>query len=91
MPSVLRVSCRHGVAMNSKRTQISTTLSDLAVIPLNGIDDHVPEDTQDTDQVEAVVDMRNDLGVFDQAPDAEALPLKSQQGKKRIRQRLFVR
>ena len=66
--------------MNSKRTQISTTLSDLAVIPRNGIDDHVPEDTQDTDQVEAVVDMLDDLGidVFDQAPDTDASPLKSQ-------------
>ncbi len=66
--------------MNSKRTQISTTLPDLAVIPLNGIDNHVPEDTQDTDQVEAVVDMLDDLGidVFDQAPDTDASPLKSQ-------------
>ncbi len=54
--------------MNSKRTQISTTLPYLAVIPLDGINNQVPEDTQDTDQVEAVADMVDDLGidVFDQ-------------------------
>ena len=44
------------------------------------LNDHLPEATQGTDQVEAVVDMLNDAGidVFDQAPDAEALLLEGQ-------------
>ena len=41
------------------------------------LNDHLPEAAQGTDQVEAVVDMLNELGidVFDQAPDADALLL----------------
>jgi len=41
------------------------------------LNDHLPEAAQGTDQVDAVVDMLNELGidVFDQAPDADALLL----------------
>jgi len=39
------------------------------------INDHLPEDIHDTDQIEAVVNMINDMGiqVFDEAPDPELL------------------
>ncbi|MFQ6024377.1 MAG: RNA polymerase sigma factor RpoD [Acidiferrobacterales bacterium] len=45
-----------------------------------GINNHVPEDTQDADQVEAVVDMLNnpDVDVFDQIRDSGTSPLKSE-------------
>ena len=44
------------------------------------INDHLPEDVHDTDQIEAVVSMINDMGieVFDKAPDADTLMLKSE-------------
>jgi len=42
------------------------------------INDHLPEDVHDTDQIEAVVNMINDMGiqVFDEPPDPETLLLK---------------
>jgi RNA polymerase primary sigma factor len=44
------------------------------------INDHLPEDIHDTDQIEAVVNMINDMGiqVFDEAPDPETLLLKAE-------------
>jgi RNA polymerase primary sigma factor len=44
------------------------------------INDHLPEDVHDTDQIEAVVGMINDMGieVFDQPPDADTLIMKSE-------------
>ncbi len=44
------------------------------------INDHLPEDVHDTDQIEAVVSMINDMGieVYDKAPDADTLMLKSE-------------
>ena len=43
------------------------------------INDHLPEDMHDTDQIEAVVKMINDMGieVFDKVPDADELLLKT--------------
>ncbi len=43
------------------------------------INDHLPEDVHDTDQIEAVVNMINDMGiaVFDEAPDPDTLLLKT--------------
>ena len=43
------------------------------------ISDHLPEDMNDTDQIETVVNMINDLGieVYDAAPDADTLLLKT--------------
>ncbi len=43
------------------------------------INDHLPEDMHDTDQIEAVVKMINDMGieVFDKAPDADEILLKT--------------
>jgi RNA polymerase primary sigma factor len=44
------------------------------------INDHLPEDIHDTDQIEAVVNMINDMGiqVFDEPPDPETLLLKAE-------------
>ncbi len=44
------------------------------------INDHLPEDIHDTDQIEAVVSMINDMGiqVYDEAPDPETLLLKAE-------------
>ena len=43
------------------------------------INDHLPEDMNDTDQIETVVNMINDMGieVFDSAPDPDTLLLKT--------------
>ncbi len=43
------------------------------------INDHLPEDMHDTDQIESVVKMINDMGieVFDKVPDADELLLKT--------------
>jgi RNA polymerase primary sigma factor len=43
------------------------------------INDHLPEEIHDTDQIEAVVNMINDMGiaVFDEAPDPDTLLLKT--------------
>jgi RNA polymerase primary sigma factor len=44
------------------------------------INDHLPEDMHDTDQIESVVNMINDMGidVFDHPPDPDTLLLKSE-------------
>jgi RNA polymerase primary sigma factor len=44
------------------------------------INDHLPEDVHDTDQIEAVVNMINDMGiqVYDEAPDPETLLMKQE-------------
>ena len=45
-----------------------------------GINDHLPEDMHDTDQIEAVVNMINDMGisVYDKPPDPDSLLLKEE-------------
>jgi RNA polymerase primary sigma factor len=47
------------------------------------INDHLPEDMNDTDQIESVVNMINDMGieVFDSVPDADSLLLKTETDK----------
>ncbi len=47
------------------------------------INDHLPEDMNDTDQIESVVNMINDMGieVFDSVPDADSLLLKAEADK----------
>ncbi len=44
------------------------------------INDHLPEDMHDTDQIEAVVNMINDMGIMvhDKAPDPDSLLLKEE-------------
>ena len=41
------------------------------------VNDHLPEDISDPEQVEEIIQMINDMGiqVFEEAPDAEALLL----------------
>ena len=41
------------------------------------VNDHLPEDISDPDQVEDIIQMMNDMGikVFEQAPDADELLL----------------
>ena len=43
------------------------------------INDHLPDDMNDTDQIEAVVNMINEMGieVYDAVPDADSLLLKT--------------
>ena len=47
------------------------------------INDHLPEDMNDTDQIESVVNMINDMGidVFDNVPDADSILLKAESDK----------
>ncbi|HEX9626285.1 MAG TPA: RNA polymerase sigma factor RpoD [Acidiferrobacterales bacterium] len=44
------------------------------------INDHLPEGVHDTDQIEAVINMINDMGidVYDQAPDPDTLLMKTE-------------
>jgi RNA polymerase primary sigma factor len=44
------------------------------------INDHLPEEVHDTDQIEAVVNMINDMGieVYDEPPDPDALLMKTE-------------
>src|SRR5229473_507054 len=44
------------------------------------INDHLPEDVHDADQIEAVINMINDMGieVYDHAPDPDTLLLKTE-------------
>ena len=44
------------------------------------INDHLPEDVHDTDQIEAVVNMINDMGidVYDQPPDPDTILMKTE-------------
>ena len=44
------------------------------------INDHLPEEVYDTDQIETVVNMINDMGidVYDQTPDPETLLMKNE-------------
>ena len=44
------------------------------------INDHLPEEVHDTDQIEAVVGMINDMGieVYDKAPDSDTLLMKTE-------------
>lgn len=46
------------------------------------INDHLPDDMNDTDQIEAVVNMINEMGieVYDSVPDADSLLLKDAEG-----------
>lgn len=46
------------------------------------INDHLPDDMNDTDQIEAVVNMINEMGidVYDSVPDADSLLLKTAEG-----------
>lgn len=63
---------------NSKKTELKRLIikgKEQGFLTYREINDHLPEDMNDTDQIESVVNMINDMGidVFDQVPDADTL------------------
>ena len=65
----------------AQRTQLKKLIiqgKEKGFLTYGEINDHLPEDVHDTDQIEAVVNMINDMGiqVFDEPPDPETLLLK---------------
>lgn len=71
---------------NSKKTELKRLIikgKEQGFLTYREINDHLPEDMNDTDQIESVVNMINDMGidVFDSVPDADSLLLKAQNEK----------
>ena len=68
---------------NSKKTELKRLIlkgKEQGFLTYREINDHLPEDMNDTDQIESVVNMINDMGieVFDSVPDADSLLLKAE-------------
>ena len=71
---------------SSKKTELKRLIikgKEQGFLTYREINDHLPEDMNDTDQIESVVNMINDMGidVFDAVPDADSLLLKAQNEK----------
>jgi RNA polymerase primary sigma factor len=71
---------------SSKKTELKRLIikgKEQGFLTYREINDHLPEDMNDTDQIESVVNMINDMGidVFDSVPDADSLLLKAQNEK----------
>ena len=71
---------------NSKKTELKRLIikgKEQGFLTYREINDHLPEDMNDTDQIESVVNMINDMGidVFDAVPDADSLLLKASSDK----------
>jgi len=71
---------------NSKKTELKRLIvkgKEQGFLTYREINDHLPEDMNDTDQIESVVNMINDMGidVFDSVPDADSLLLKASSDK----------
>ena len=71
----------------SKKTELKRLIvkgKEQGFLTYREINDHLPEDMNDTDQIESVVNMINDMGidVFDAVPDADSLLLKAQADEK---------
>ena len=67
----------------TQRTQLKKLIiqgKEQGFLTYREINDHLPEDVHDTDQIEAVVNMINDMGidVYDEAPDPDTLLLKTE-------------
>ena len=67
----------------SKKTELKRLIvkgKEQGFLTYREINDHLPEDMNDTDQIESVVNMINDMGidVFDAVPDADSLLLKAE-------------
>ncbi len=67
---------------SSKKTELKRLIlkgKEQGFLTYREINDHLPEDMNDTDQIESVVNMINDMGieVFDSVPDADSLLLKA--------------
>ena len=63
---------------SSKKTELKRLIlkgKEQGFLTYREINDHLPEDMNDTDQIEAVVNMINDMGidVFDSVPDTDTL------------------
>jgi RNA polymerase primary sigma factor len=63
---------------SSKKTELKRLIlkgKEQGFLTYREINDHLPEDMNDTDQIESVVNMINDMGidVFDAVPDADTL------------------
>jgi len=63
---------------SSKKTELKRLIlkgKEQGFLTYREINDHLPEDMNDTDQIESVVNMINDMGidVFDSVPDADTL------------------
>jgi len=70
----------------SKKTELKRLIikgKEQGFLTYREINDHLPEDMNDTDQIESVVNMINDMGieVFDSVPDADSLLLKAENDK----------
>lgn len=71
---------------SSKKTELKRLIikgKEQGFLTYREINDHLPEDMNDTDQIESVVNMINDMGidVFDSVPDADSLLLKAESEK----------
>ena len=71
---------------SSKKTELKRLIlkgKEQGFLTYREINDHLPEDMNDTDQIESVVNMINDMGieVFDAVPDADSLLLKTETDK----------
>ena len=71
---------------SSKKTELKRLIlkgKEQGFLTYREINDHLPEDMNDTDQIESVVNMINDMGieVFDSVPDADSLLLKAEADK----------
>ncbi len=68
---------------DSKRTELKKLIlrgKEQGFLTYREINDHLPEDMHDTDQIESVVNMINDMGidVYDHPPDPDTLILKTE-------------
>jgi RNA polymerase primary sigma factor len=69
--------------LETKRLQLKKLIlkgREQGFLTYSEINDHLPEDVHDTDQIENVVQMINDMGidVYDQPPDADSLIMKAE-------------
>ena len=69
--------------LETKRLQLKKLIikgREQGFLTYSEINDHLPEDVHDTDQIENVVQMINDMGidVYDQPPDADSLIMKGE-------------
>ena len=66
------------LAAETRRTRLKTLIvlgKERGYLTYAEINDHLPDDIQNTDQIDGIIGMINDMGiqVYEQAPDAEAL------------------
>jgi RNA polymerase primary sigma factor len=62
----------------TRRTRLKTLIvlgKERGYLTYSEINDHLPDDVQNTDQIDGIIGMINDMGiqVYEQAPDAEAM------------------